>query len=83
MMNIKRTDIANWKVIIHALRITMNDRDAMKDEHGYDYTDSRHDHINSKAMQIIFSLLTIEENNQVNSCSSAKELWDRLKVAHD
>ncbi|XP_052190598.1 uncharacterized protein LOC127800178 isoform X2 [Diospyros lotus] len=36
-----------------------------------------------KTMDTLFYALCLEEFNQVSTCKTAKEIWDKLKVTHE
>ncbi|KAK8685392.1 hypothetical protein V6N13_041395 [Hibiscus sabdariffa] len=39
--------------------------------------------MNSKSMHILFCALSLDEYAKMSSCSSAKEIWDKLEVTHE
>ena len=49
----------------------------------YDEHDMRKLQINAKALTSLHCALTMDEYNKISSCKSAKEIWDKLEVAHE
>ena len=49
----------------------------------YDENDMRKLQINAKALTSLHCALTIDEYNKIYSCKSAKEIWDKVEVAHE
>ena len=39
--------------------------------------------LNAKAMNLLYYALNASEFNRIFTCTSAKKIWDRLKVAHE
>ena len=39
--------------------------------------------LNAKAVNVLYYALNVNKFNRVSSCSSAKEIWDRLEVTHE
>ncbi|KAJ8775053.1 hypothetical protein K2173_020057 [Erythroxylum novogranatense] len=72
-----------WKIIIFGPHVPLNENGQVKTELEYDDNDWKQAYINAKAMKLIYCALTVEERNRVNSCTSAQEMWERLRITHE
>ena len=39
--------------------------------------------LNAKAINVLYYTLDVNEFNRICTCTSAKEIWDRLEVTHE
>ena len=62
---------------------SLNNLVTLKSKCEWDDNDRRMAQLNAKAINILYCALSVNEFNRVSSCSSAKEIWDRLKVTHE
>ena len=54
-----------------------------KPKNEWDEYDERMAKLNAKAMNLLYCALSASEFNQIFTCSSAKEICDRLEVVHE
>ena len=54
-----------------------------KPENKWDENDERLIQLNAKVMNLLYCALSASKFNRISTCSSAKEIWDRLKVTHE
>ena len=54
-----------------------------KEPKEFDEKDKKMMQLNSKAISILYCALEPNEFNRISACTSAKEIWDKLKVAHE
>ncbi|KAK8548034.1 hypothetical protein V6N12_060961 [Hibiscus sabdariffa] len=54
-----------------------------KQRHEWNEEERRRVQMNAKAMHILFCALGPDEYAKISSCSSAKEIWDKLEVTHE
>ena len=66
----------------HILTHTSNNLVTLKPEYEQDDNDRRVAQLNIKAINVLYCVLSMNEFNRISSCSSAKEIWDRLEVTH-
>ena len=62
---------------------SINNLVSLKPENEWDDSDRRMTQLNAKAINALYCALIVNEFNRVSSCSSAKEIWDRLEVTHE
>ena len=74
MIFIKSQDIELWKVIVKGPKVPKGKDGMTKKKIDYDDENWKHNQTNTKAMQLIFWALTLEETNRVSFCKSAKKL---------
>ncbi|KAJ8768804.1 hypothetical protein K2173_023708 [Erythroxylum novogranatense] len=72
-----------WKIIIFGPQAPLKENGELKTEMEYDDNDWKQAYINAKAMKLIYCALTVEERNRVNSFTSTKEMWERLRITHE
>ena len=83
---IQAQDYDMWSVIVKGSYISIIIIDGMsipKFEKDWDEHDKREAQLNAKAMNVLYRALDANEFNMISTCSSAKEIWDRLKVIHE
>ena len=61
----------------------VNNVSISKPKNEWNEYDERMAQLNGKAMNLLYYALSISEFNQIFTCSSAKEIWDRLEVTHE
>ncbi|WP_374695496.1 hypothetical protein ACEW7V_00205 [Areca yellow leaf disease phytoplasma] len=83
---IQAIDFQLWKVILkgpHIPIIKVDGMDIPKPEEDWDDHDMKMGELNAKAMNLLYCALDANEFNQIFTCSSAKEIWDKLEVTHE
>ena len=80
-------DYEQWRVTtIGPYEITKNDENGVttpKTIFEYNANDMRKLQFNAKALTSLHCALTMDGYNKISSCKSAKEIWDKLEVAHE
>ena len=61
----------------------MNNVEVAKTVEEYSENDKKLIKMNVNAMNILYFGLDPNEYNRISSCESAKEVWDKLEVAHE
>ena len=75
-----------WTIIINGLHISskiVNNVSIPKPKNEWDKYDERMAQLNVKDMNLLYYSLSVSEFNRISTCSSAKEIWDRLEVTHE
>ena len=54
-----------------------------KPKNEWDENDKRLAQLNTKAMNLLYYALSASEYNRIFTCTSAKEIWDKLEVTHE
>ena len=67
----------------HILTHTLNNLLTLKPKCEWDDNDRKIAQLNAKAINVLYYALSMNEFNKVSSCSSAKKIWDQLKVTHE
>ncbi len=83
---VQAQDYALWRAIIkgpHEPSHIVNGVQVPKPEEDWDENDSKMVQLNARAMNTLYCALDVNEFNKVSTCSSAKEIWDRLEVTHE
>ena len=83
---IQTSEFKLWTMIIngpHAPSKIVNNVSILKPKNEWDEYDERMVQLNAKAMNLLYCALSVSKFNQIFTCSSAKEIWDRLKVTHE
>ena len=62
---------------------TIDDISIHKPENEWNEQDKRSAQLNAKAMNVLYCALDANEFNRISVCTSAKEIWDTLEVAHE
>ena len=86
---IQGSDYDMWEVICNGPHIPIK-----RDENGdatttpkepkeFNETDKKNLQLNAKAISVLYCALDPSEFNRISACKSAKEIWDKLKVAHE
>ncbi|KAL4340094.1 hypothetical protein GQ457_08G032300 [Hibiscus cannabinus] len=86
MLFIQSTDYMIWDVVLDGLFIQVKregDTLVPKQRHEWNDEERRRVQMNAKAMHIFFCALGPGEYADMSSCSSAKEIWDKLEVTHE
>ncbi|KAL4360717.1 hypothetical protein GQ457_04G018640 [Hibiscus cannabinus] len=86
MLFIQSTDYSIWDVVLDGPFTPMKregDTLVPKQRHEWNDEERRRVQMNAKAMQILFCALGPDEFAKMSSCSSAKEIWDKLEVTHE
>ena len=83
---IQASDYNMWSVIINGPHIpthTINNSIILKPEIDWDDHDRRMAQLNTKAINVLYYALDVNEFNRISTCNSAKEIWDRLEITHE
>ena len=83
---IQASEYKLWTMIIHGPYVPsklVNNVSIPKPESEWDEYDERMAQLNAKAMNLLYCALSASEFNRIFTCSSAKEIWDRLEVTHE
>ncbi|KAL4325622.1 hypothetical protein GQ457_11G022870 [Hibiscus cannabinus] len=86
MLFIRSTDYSIWDVVLDGPFTPMKregDSLVPKQRHEWNDEERRRVQMNAKAMHILFCALGPDEFAKMSSCSSAKEIWDKLEVTHE
>ena len=63
--------------------IRVNGINILKSEEDWDDNDIRMKKLNAKAMNILYYALDSTEFNQIFTCTTAQEIWNKLEVKHE
>ncbi|GAV73368.1 hypothetical protein CFOL_v3_16854 [Cephalotus follicularis] len=84
---IQTLDFNLWDIIIDGPElphtISKEGVKTLKPRSLYTDDDTKKVQLNAKSKQVIIRALNSNEFNQVSSCATAKEMWDRLKVTYE
>ena len=83
---IQASEFKLWTMIVngpHTSSKLINNVSIPKPESEWDEYDERMAQLNAKAMNLLYCALSASEFNRISTCSSAKEIWDRLEVTHE
>ena len=72
-----------WSIIVngpHTPTKIIDGVESAKSEKEWDEVDKKMAQLNAKAMNVLYCALDANEFNRISTCSSAKEIWDRLEV---
>ncbi|KAL4348430.1 hypothetical protein GQ457_17G009180 [Hibiscus cannabinus] len=86
MLFIQSTDYMIWDVVLDGPFIPVKREGETlvpKQRHEWNDEERRRVQMNAKAMHILFCALGPDEYAKMSSCSSAKEVWDKLEVTHE
>ncbi|KAK8681359.1 hypothetical protein V6N13_053763 [Hibiscus sabdariffa] len=86
MLFIQSTDYLIWDVVLDGPFTPLKregDTLVPKQRHEWNDEERRRVQMNAKAMHILFCALGPDEYAKMSSCSSAKEIWDKLEVTHE
>ncbi|KAK9033645.1 hypothetical protein V6N11_049831 [Hibiscus sabdariffa] len=86
MLFIQSTDYMFWDVVLDGpFTPVKREGDTLvpKQRHEWNDEEKRRVQMNAKAMHILFCALGPDEYAKMSSCSSAKEIWDKLEVTHE
>ena len=57
--------------------------DIFKPEEEWDDQEMKMGELNAKAMNLLYCALDANEFNRISTCTTAKEIWDKLQVTHE
>ena len=83
---LQANDFETWFVIARGPNvITKKDGTSIvpKPEEEWDENDLKKAQINAKALNALHCALDVNEYNKISSCTTAKEIWDKLEVANE
>ncbi|KAL4297050.1 hypothetical protein GQ457_12G012970 [Hibiscus cannabinus] len=86
MLFIQSTDYSIWDVVLDGPFTPMKregDTLVPKQRHEWNDEERRRVQMNAKAMHILFCALGPDEYAKMSSCTSAKEIWDKLEVTQE
>ena len=75
-----------WQLVVNGHHIPIkivNNAEIEKEIEEYNEIDKKLIKMNANAMNILYCGLDPNEYNRISSCESAKEIWDKLEVAHE
>ena len=83
---IQSTNYTIWDIVLDGPSTPMKregDNLVPKERNEWIDEDRRKFQLNAKAMHILFCAVGSDEYAKMSSCSSAKEIWDKLEVTHE
>ncbi|KAK9034020.1 hypothetical protein V6N11_050199 [Hibiscus sabdariffa] len=86
MLFIQSTDYMIWDVVLDGpFTPVKREGDTLVPKQRHEWNDEKRRifQMNAKAMHILFCALGPDEYAKISSCSSAKEIWDKLEVTHE
>ena len=78
---IQAVDFQLWKIIwkgAHTPTKNVDGVDIPKPEEEWEDQEMKMGELNAKAMNLLYCALDANEFNQISTCTSAKEIWDKL-----
>ena len=79
-------DFDLWQLVVNGPHIPtkiVNNVEVAKTVEEYTENDKKLIKMNANAMNILYCGLDPNEYNKISSCELAKEIWDKLEVAHE
>ena len=83
---VQAVDYHLWKVILKGPQIPLIKVDGIdipKPEEDWDDNDMKLGELNAKAMNVLYCALDSTKFNRIFTCSTAKEIWNKLEVTHE
>ena len=83
---IQASEFKLWTIMVngpHTPSKLVNNVSIPKPECEWDECDERMAQLNAKAMNLLYCALSASEFNRISTCTSAKKIWDRMKVIHE
>ena len=83
---IQALDYNMWSMIVNNPHIpthTVENIIILKSKKDWDDNDKRMAQLNTKAINVLYYGIGVNEFNRISICSFAKKIWDRLEVTHE
>jgi hypothetical protein len=83
---IKGQDYLIWKIIVNGPHVPtkiVEEQEIPKQETEWDENDVKLIELNYKAMNCLYCAFDSKEFNEISSCNSAKEIWERLEATYE
>jgi hypothetical protein len=83
---IKGQDYLIWKIIVNGPHVPtkiVEEQDIPKQETEWDENDVKLIELNYKAMNCLYCAFDSKEFDEISSCNSAKEIWERLEATYE
>jgi hypothetical protein len=83
---IKAQDYLIWKIIVNGPHVStkiVEEQEIPKQETEWDENDVKLIELNYKAMNCLYCAFDSKEFDEISSCNSAKEIWERLEATYE
>jgi hypothetical protein len=83
---IKGQDYLIWKIIVNGPHVPtkiVEEQEIPKQETEWDENDVKLIELNYKAMNCLYCAFDLKEFDEISSCNSAKEIWERLEATYE
>jgi hypothetical protein len=83
---IKGEDYLIWKIIVNGPHVPtkiVEEQEIPKQETEWDENDVKLIELNYKAMNCLYCAFDSKEFDEISSCNSAKEIWERLEATYE
>jgi hypothetical protein len=83
---IKGQDYPIWKIIVNSPHVPtkiVEEQEIPKQETEWDENDVKLIELNYKAMNCLYCAFDSKEFDEISSCNSAKEIWERLEATYE
>jgi hypothetical protein len=83
---IKGQDYLIWKIIVNGPHVPtkiVEEQEIPKQETEWDENDVKLIELNYKAMNCLYCAVDSKEFDEISSCNSAKEIWERLEATYE
>jgi hypothetical protein len=83
---IKAQDYLIWKIIVNGPHVPtkiVEEQEIPKQENEWDENDVKLIELNYKVMNCLYCAFDSKEFDEISSCNSAKEIWERLEVTYE
>jgi hypothetical protein len=83
---IKGQDYLIWKIIVNGPHVPtkiVEEQEIPKQETEWDEKDVKLIELNYKAMNCLYCAFDSKEFDEISSCNSAKEIWERLEATYE
>jgi hypothetical protein len=83
---IKAQDYLIWKIIVNGSHVPtkiVEEQEIPKQETEWDENDVKLIELNYKAMNCLYCAFDSKEFDEISSCNSAKEIWERLEATYE
>jgi hypothetical protein len=83
---IKAQDYLIWKIIVNGPHVPtkiVEEQEIPKQETEWDENDVKLIELNYKAMNCLYCAFDSKEFDEISSCNSAKEIWERLEATYE
>jgi hypothetical protein len=83
---IKAQNYHIWKIIVNGPHVPtkiVEEQDIPKQENEWDENDVKFIELNYKAMNCLYCAFNSKEFDEISSCNSAKEIWEKLEATYE